>query len=76
MTINSFRAGADIEIDGQHVAKAPIYNKYLLYGKHTLKATLGKWEGTLNYVVSTNGETTEKEPVVSIPMQDQSAHYG
>ena len=43
VTINSFRAGADVEVDGRHVGKAPIYNMYLLYGKHTLKATWGKW---------------------------------
>ena len=76
VTINSSRAGADIEIDGQHVAKAPIYNKYLLYGKHTLKATLGKWEGTLDYLVSANDTLASRQPVLTIDMQDQSAHYG
>ena len=76
VTINSFRAGADIEIDGQYAGKAPVYNRYLLYGKHTLKATLGKLEGTLDYLVSPNSDVTERMPVVNIPMQDQSAHYG
>lgn len=79
VTINSSRAGADIEIDGQYVNKAPIYNRYLLYGQHTIKATLGKWEGEVKYLVSAFTDTIPtqaSQPVVTVEMQDHSDEYG
>ena len=75
VTINSSRANADVEIDGHFIGKAPVYNHYLLYGSHTIKATSGKWEGMIEHLVSAN-DTTSTQTILTVQMQDLSRHYG
>ncbi|MBO4802138.1 MAG: PEGA domain-containing protein [Bacteroidaceae bacterium] len=76
ITINSTRIGADVEVDGQYIGQTPLYNQYLLYGPHTIKATNGKWEGTMEHLVSANEAATDQQTVVTVPLQDLSQHYG
>ena len=63
---------ADIFIDGEYAGKSPIYNRYMNYGQHTLRAVKGMWEGTQQNIVTIGS----KETVINVAMQDQSAHYG
>jgi len=75
VTINSSRANADVEIDGHFIGKAPVYNHYLLYGTHTIKATSGKWEGMIEHLISAN-DTTSTQTILTVQMQDFSRQYG
>ncbi len=76
VTFTASRAGADIEIDGQYVDKAPIYNYYMHFGRHTVKAVNGRFEGTAEFFVSSNDGKEEGQRVVSVDMQDMSHLYG
>ncbi len=76
VTLNGSRANADLKLDGKYLGKAPIYNYYMLYGQHTLNATEGRWVGNLDFVISANDDTADKQPVLSVTMEDQTPHYG
>ena len=75
VTLNTSRAASDVEIDGQYAGKAPLQNLYLLFGRHTIKATNGRFEGTQEVFVSSN-EDKQETRIITIDMQDQSSHYG
>ena len=75
VTLNTSRGASDVEIDGQYAGKAPLQNLYLLFGRHTIKATNGRFEGTQEVFISSNEDKTETK-IITIDMQDQSAHYG
>jgi hypothetical protein len=63
---------SDIFIDGEYVGKSPVYNRYLNYGQHTLRAVKGMFEGEKTLQVSRN----DNLQLVEVPMQDQSSRYG
>lgn len=63
---------SDIYIDGEYAGKSPIYNRYLNYGQHTLRAAKGMFEGEKTLLVTRSDDLR----LVDVPMQDQSSHYG
>ena len=63
---------SDIYIDGEYAGKSPIYNRYLNYGQHTLRAVKGMFEGEKTLLVTRSDDLR----LVDVPMQDQSSHYG
>ncbi len=75
VTITANRANADVTIDGEYVGKAPIYNRYMNFGTHTVFARNDRWEGTLEFDVLPNDDKT-KGQVKNIMMRDMSDHYG
>lgn len=76
VTLQGSRSNADLLLDGNHVGTGPIYNYYMPYGPHTVKAVAGKWEGELDFNISANDEIGERQRTLVVPMTDQSAHYG
>lgn len=74
VTITTSQAKSDLTIDGEYVGKAPIYNRYMSYGKHTITAQNGRYEGTNTFNVVPTDDT--KGRVVSVEMKDMSDHFG
>ena len=74
-TITSQVARASIYIDGENCGEAPLYNKYLNYGKHTIRAIKDRYEGQEEIVLTTAEEET-KTMFVNVGMRDMSDHFG
>ena len=74
VTITTSQAKSDLTIDGEYAGKAPVYNRYMSYGKHTITAQNGRYEGTHTFNVVPTDES--KGRVVSVEMRDMSDHYG
>ena len=71
-TVSPSVAGSKVYIDHEYVGDGTQYRRYLNYGRHTLRAVNGTWEGEREIVVS----RSERKPVYDIAMSDQMAHYG
>ena len=56
----------------EYVGTAPIYNKYLNYGKHVIQAINGKIEGTIEQYVTPD----KKSLSIDVDMKDMSHLYG
>ena len=72
-------AGAEITIDGEFVGKSPLYNRYLGYGKHTIKAVNNRFEGVDTVYVTTvkdDDPNKQKALLFNVDMRDMSDHYG
>lgn len=81
VTLQGSRPDAKLILDGNYVKKdterGAVYNQYISYGVHTLKAISGKFEGTLEFNISANDTIDgSKQRVLTVQMTDQSAHYG
>ena len=74
-TITSQVAGSQIYIDGENVGPAPIYNKYLNYGKHVIAAKKDRYEGEAEVYVTTNDDATTAK-VINVEQRDMSDHFG
>lgn len=75
VTITANRANSEITIDGEFVGKAPIYNRYMNFGTHTVFAKNDRWEGTLEFDVLPNDDKNTKIQK-EVKMRDMSDHYG
>lgn len=73
-TITSEVAKSEIYIDGEPCGEAPIYNKYLNYGRHIIRAAKDRHEGSDTIYITTNDD--EKTRVIPIAMRDMSDHFG
>jgi len=71
-TITTPVAKSEIYIDNEFAGTAPIYNKYLNYGKHTIHAVNGKIEGTVEQYVTPD----KKSLSIDVEMKDMSHLYG
>ncbi|MCC8115222.1 MAG: autotransporter outer membrane beta-barrel domain-containing protein [Bacteroidales bacterium] len=74
VTINTAVARSAVFINGDSVGISPLVNHYLLYGKHRLMARNDRMQGEIDFDVVNDG--TGADLAVTIPMEDQSAHYG
>ncbi|MBP5713519.1 MAG: PEGA domain-containing protein [Prevotella sp.] len=74
-TITTQVAKANVYIDGENCGEAPLYNKYLNYGKHTIRAIKDRYEGQ-EEVVLTTSEEDNKTMFVNVNMRDMSDHFG
>ena len=75
VTITTTRANSDVTIDGEYVGKAPIYNRYMNFGSHTIFAKNDRYEGTLTFDVLPNDDKN-KQRVENVKMRNMSDHYG
>lgn len=71
-TITAPVAKSEVYIDNQYVGEVPVYNKYLNYGKHTIQAINGKFEGTVEMYVTSDRKTIN----IDVDMKDMSSYYG
>jgi len=71
-TITAPVAKSEVYIDNEFVGHVPVYNKYLNYGKHVIRAVNGKIEGTLEQYVTSD----KKSLSIDIEMKDMSHLYG
>lgn len=74
VTITSQIARSTIYIDGENVGLAPIHNRYLSYGRHTVRAVKDRFEGESSFLITTSDENAIR--LVSIEQSDMSAHFG
>ena len=74
-TITSQVAGSNIYIDGEPVGEAPLYNKYLNYGKHVIAAKKDRYEGEAEIYITTNDDA-KKARVINVEQRDMSDHFG
>ena len=70
VTITSEIAHSNINIDGEDCGTAPIYNKYLNYGRHIVTATKDRYEGKEAVYVTTGDNQSAR--VVNIEQTDIS----
>ncbi len=75
VNITSQVAGSQIYIDNEPVGKAPVYNKYLNYGKHVIAAKKDRYEGESEIYVTTNDDS-KKARVINVEQRDMSDHFG
>ena len=71
-TLSPSVANAKVYVDQVYVGEGNIYNHYLNYGQHTVRAESGMHEGEKQVYISPT--TTDK--VVNVVLTDQSQHYG
>ena len=71
-TITAPVAKSEVYIDNEYVGQVPVYNKYLNYGKHTIRAINGKIEGTVEQYVTAD----KKSLSIDVEMKDMSHLYG
>ena len=71
-TITTPVAKSEVYIDNEFAGTAPIYNKYLNYGKHVIQAINGKIEGTIEQYVTPD----KKSLSIDVDMKDMSHLYG
>ena len=71
-TITAPVAKSEIYIDNEYAGVAPLYNRYLNYGKHTVQAINGKFEGTAEVYVTSD----RKRLNIDVDMADMSQYYG
>ena len=74
-TITTQVAKANVYIDGENCGESPLYNKYLNYGKHTIRAVKDRYEGQEEIVLTTT-EEGNKTMFVNVNMRDMSDHFG
>ena len=74
-TITSQVAGSNIYIDGEPVGEAPIYNKYLNFGKHRIEAKKDRYEGEQEVWVTTE-DNSKSNKMINVEQRDMSDHFG
>jgi len=73
--ITSQVAGSTIYVDNERIGEAPIYNKYLNFGKHKIEAKKDRYEGELEVWVTTDDDS-KKNKVINVEQRDMSDHFG
>lgn len=73
--ITSQVAKSTVYIDGENCGEAPIYNRYLNYGKHAIRATKDRYEGDTEIYVTTNDDP-KKNLSINVEQRDMSDHFG
>ena len=73
VTITSQIARSTIYIDGENVGEAPIHNRYLSYGTHSIRAQKDRFEGEKKVMITT-GDNQHR--LISIEQRDMSDHFG
>lgn len=73
--ITSQVAGSQIYIDNEPVGVAPIYNKYLNFGKHKIEAKKDRYEGELETWITTDDDPKAMK-MLNVEQRDMSDHFG
>ena len=73
--ITSQVAGSTIYVDGENLGPAPIYNKYLNFGKHKIEAKKDRYEGETEVYLTTNDDSKTAK-IINVEQRDMSDHFG
>ena len=73
VTVASQIANSTIYIDGTNYGVSPV-NKYLTYGRHTVRAIKDRYEGERTFMVM--ADDAEGIRLVNIEQRDMSEHFG
>ena len=73
VTITTSVPKSEVTIDGEYVGQAPLYNRYMNYGRHSILALNDRYEGKQDIVILPNDSLGK---FVSIDMKDMSDHFG
>ena len=73
--ITSQVAGSTIYVDNERLGEAPIYNKYLNFGKHKIEAKKDRYEGEMEVYITTNDDTKQAK-AFNVEQRDMSDHFG
>ena len=57
--LTSSVAESNIYVDGVNIGKSPIYNKYLNFGKHKVEAKKDRYEGEIEFYITTDDDAKE-----------------
>lgn len=74
VTITSQVAKSTIYVDGEKIGESPVHNKYLYYGRHTLRAVKDRFEGERAVLIQADDNASTQ--IISIDQRDMSDHYG
>ena len=64
---------SELTIDGEFAGQAPIYNRYMNYGRHKVQAVNDRYEGISEFVILASDSINK---IVSVDMKDMSDHFG
>lgn len=73
-TITTSMARSLVYVDGENLGRAPIYNKYLNFGRHIVTASNDRFEGTDTIYIMPNDE--KKTNVYNVEMHNISNLFG
>ena len=73
-TITTSMARSLVYLDGENLGRAPIYNKYLNFGRHIVTASNDRFEGSDTIYIMPNDEKKTKQ--FNIEMQNISNLFG
>lgn len=73
-TITTSMARSLVYIDGENLGRAPIYNKYLNFGRHVVTASNDRFEGTDTIYIMPNDD--KKSKVFNVEMHNISNLFG
>ena len=73
-TITTSMARSLVYVDGENLGRAPIYNKYLNFGRHVVTASNDRFEGTDTIYIMPNDEKKTKQ--FNIEMHNISNLFG
>ena len=71
-TVSPAVAKSKVYVDREYAGEGTIYHRYLNYGRHTIEAVNGMYEGSREVVITTD----TKSPVLDIDMKNMEHLYG
>lgn len=74
VTVTSQLAKSIIYIDGENCGQSPIKNRYLSFGRHTVRAVKDRYEGEQTFMITTDDESGVR--YIRIEQRDMSDHFG
>lgn len=74
VTVTSEIANSTIYIDGENCGKAPINNRYMSFGRHTVRAIKDRYEGEQTFMITTDDDAGIR--LVRVEQRDMSDHFG
>lgn len=73
VTITTSVPRSELTIDGEFAGQAPLYNRYMNYGRHKVQAVNDRYEGVVEFAIVPNDSLNK---IVSVDMRDMSDHFG
>ena len=73
--LTSSVAESNIYVDGVNIGKSPIYNKYLNFGKHKVEAKKDRYEGEIEFYITTDDDAKTVR-MINVEQRDMSDHFG
>jgi len=74
VTVTSEIANSTIYVDGENCGKAPVNNRYMSFGRHTVRAIKDRYEGEQTFMITTDDDAGIR--LVRVEQRDMSDHFG